>query len=216
MNARSAKSFSISCARPDLAGVVAAALLIAALLAVPAAAAKDRKPRDPADLFNPLLGLEYSHWLVGPVADVATAKEVNAYLALASDEEAARFIDDFWARRAEGYGFFDKKPRQVFEERAAEADKRFSEGALPGRNTDRGKVWVVYGEPAEIVFEKPIDEGVPTLEVWKYAKDAGEGLDGQPPKRVYRFVEIDGSKVLFTGRYRPNPVDRFRDGRDGF
>ena len=213
MSARSAKSFSISCARPRKAwacGVVA--LLTAVLLAAPAAAAKGKKPTDPAELFNPLLSIEYSHWLVGPIADVASAGEVEAYLALASDEEAARFIDEFWTRRAEGYGFFDKKPRQVFEERAAAADKRFTEGALPGRGTDRGRVWVVYGEPAEIVFEKPIDAGVPTLEVWKYGKDAAEGLDGQRPKRVYRFVEIDGSKVLFTGRYRPNPLDRRRDG----
>lgn len=208
MNARSARSFSISCARPSLAAVVVAV----SLLAVPAGAAKGKKPSDPEDLFNPLLGLEYSQWLVGPVADVASAGEVEAYLALASDEEAARFIDEFWARRTQGYSFFDKKPRQVFEERAEVADKQFTEGAFPGRNTDRGRVWVVYGEPAEIVFEKPIDEGVPTLEVWKYAKDAAEGLDGERPKRVYRFVEIDGSKVLFTGRYRPNPLDRRRGG----
>lgn len=205
MSARSAKSFSISCARRS--PIVAAAVL---LLLAATAAARDKKPSDPEELFNPLLGIEYSHWLVGPIADVATAGEIEAYLALASDQEAARFIEQFWGRRAEGYGFFDKKPHQIFEERAAEADKRFTEGAVPGRRTDRGRTWVVYGEPEEVTFEKDRDERVPTLEVWRYPKDAKEGLGGERPKRSYRFIEVDGAKVFFTGRYRPNPFDRRR------
>lgn len=212
MNDRSARSFSISCARHS--AFLAAAIAVA-LLTVPAATAKGKKPRDPEALFNPLLGIEHSHWLVGPIAEIATADEIEAYLALTGDDEAVRFVEEFWGRRAEGYGFFDRKPRQIYEERLTEADKRFSEGTFPGRRTDRGKLWILYGEPEEITFEKDRDERVPTLEVWRYPKDAGAGLDGERPKRVYRFIDVDGSKVLFTGRYRPNPFDR-RRLNDGF
>lgn len=213
MNARCAKSFSISCPAARAAVVLLAVLLAAA----PAGAKKNKKPDDPNELFNPLLGLDYSHWLVGPIADIATVGEIDEYLALADDEAAQRFIEAFWARRAEGIGFFEKKPHQIFEERAEEADKRFSEGAFPGRRTDRGKTWILYGEPEEITFEAARQVDVPTLEVWSYPKDAPAGLDGETPKRRYRFVEIDGSKVFYTNqKFRPDPLARDRRRPDGF
>lgn len=236
MNARSVKSFSISSARRSSArvawwvltvwgtvivwGTVWVILALAVLAAEPAAAKKKKKPTDAADLFNPLLGLDYSHWLVGPVVDVATLDEVDAYLALAGDEEAAEFIESFWAKRAEGIGFFEKKPQQIYEERVTEANKRFSEGEIPGRQTDRGKVWTLYGEPEEVEFEKPREVRTPTLEVWRYPKDAVAGLDGEQPKQVYRFVAVDGSTVFYINqkrrpdRFRPDSRRR-RDGSGG-
>jgi GWxTD domain-containing protein len=215
MSAPSAKNFSISWPKARRRGRHSAAVCFAVaflLIALPAAAKKKNKSSDPDDLFNPLLGIDYSHWLVGPIADVAAQEEIDAYLRLASDEEAAAFIESFWAKRAEGVGFFEKKPRQIFEERAEVADKRFSEGAFPGRRTDRGKTLILYGEPEEITFESPPDVGVPTLEVWKYPKDAALGLDGEAPQRSFRFVEIDGSTVLYTNqKVRRGPRDRTRD-----
>ncbi len=216
MNARSVKSFSIFYARTARVRGWLVLLLVAALLAVPAAAAKKKKKKlsDPEELFNPLLGIEYSHWLVGPIAEIASEEEIEEYLALVTDEDAASLIDAFWLGRAEGYGFFDKKPHQIFEERATEADKRFSEGALPGRSTDRGMIWIVYGEPEDVEYEIPRDTKIPTLEVWTYSKDAEAGLGGEKPKRAYRFVEIDGSKVFYSGqKFRLDPVQRERDAR---
>ena len=211
MNVPSAKSFSTSWprARSPLRRRAAVCFAVAVLLIASAAAAKKKKPRDSNEVFNPLLGIDYSHWLVGPVADIASEEEIDSYLLLASDEEAAEFIQSFWAKRAEGVGFFEKKPRQIFEERAAEADKKFSEGAYPGRRTDRGKTFILYGEPEEIEFAAPLDVAVPTLEVWKYPKDAEAGLDGEEPQRSYRFIEIDGSKVFYTNqKLRRSPRDR--------
>lgn len=215
MSVRSAKNFSISWASARRAKAVAVCLAAAILLiASPAAAKKKKKYTDPNELFNPLLGIDYSHWLVGPIADIASEDEIEAYMELASDEAAEEFIESFWANRAEGVGFFEKKPRQIFEERAAEADKRYSEGAFPGRRTDRGKTLILYGEPEEITFDKPLEVGAPTLEIWKYPKDAVAGLDGEKPQRSYRFVEIDGSKVFYTNqKLRRSPLDRDRDLR---
>jgi GWxTD domain-containing protein len=161
---------------------------------------KDKKPTDSNELFNPLLGLDYSHWLLGAISEIATLEEIREYLALLSDEEAATFIDAFWARRAEGYGYFDKLPRELYDERAAEADKLYSEGAYPGRRTDRGTIYILFGEPEEVEYQIPQEVGAPTLETWEYPKDAEAGLGGEPPERFYRFVEIDGSKVRYTGQ----------------
>jgi GWxTD domain-containing protein len=207
------KNFWTSCARSSAAVALAVLVLIAAAPAL--AKKKDKKPSDPAELFNPFLGIDHSHWLLGAVVEIATLEEVEAYLALTSDEEAASFVESFWAKRAEGVGVFEKKPRQVFDARATEADKRFSEGAFPGRRTDRGKIYILYGEPEEVTFDIPRQVNVPTNEVWKYPKDAPPGLHGEKPKKEYRFIELDGEKVLYTGqRIRENPLDRERRRRE--
>lgn len=180
-----------------LAFVLVLALL---LVAVPAAAKK--KPKNPEDLFNPMLGPDYAQWLVGPIVEIATAKEVERFLELISDEEAKAFIAGFWAERNEGTPVFTKTPEQIFEERLAEADKRYSEGAYPGSNTDRGKIFILYGAPESIEFESGDNLNDPTLEVWYYPDDeAPEGLDGEKPAGRYRFIKIEGATFLYTGKH---------------
>ena len=174
-----------------------AAALAASLAAAPAAAAK--KSWDPDDLFNPLLGVEHSHWLVGPIHRMASESEIEEYLTLTDDAAASRFIEEFWARRNEGTGFFKKTPQQIFDERAETANNRYSEGTVPGRLTDRGAIYVIYGEPEETSFESPRERDGPPIELWEYPKGAAPGLDGEKPKREYRFLEVDGRTVLFSG-----------------
>src|SRR5262245_22852551 len=56
-------------------------------------------PRSRAELTNPALGLDYSAWLIGPIAAMATQDEIGTYLSLRSDAEATAFIDAFWQKR---------------------------------------------------------------------------------------------------------------------
>lgn len=169
------------------------------LLAAPATAKK--KPTDPDELFNPMLGPDYAQWLVGPIVEMATAKEVERYLELLSDEEAEAFIAEFWAKRNEGTPVFEKTPEQTFHQRVEEADKRYTEGAYPGSRTDRGKIFILYGEPEEIEFESQDNINDPTLEVWYYPDEAPKGLDDEKPAGRYRFVKIEGGTYLYTGRH---------------
>ena len=198
--------------RPLFSLPVWISLVLLALLAAPGAT---KKPSDPDELFNPILGLDYSHWLVGPVVEIATEDEVERYLRLVDDDAAREFIDTFWAKRAEGTPIFQKTPKQLFDERAVEADKRFTEGAYPGRQTDRGKATQrrgqVIGEPESIDFESQRKVGQPALEVWTYPDDAPAGLDGDEPKRRYRFIDLGDSVVFYTGqKIRRNLRDRPR------
>ncbi len=193
----------------------AAVLLLAALLLAPAAGAKkSKKPTDPNDLFNPLLGVEYSHWLVGPIVEMATAKEVEEFLLLAGDEAAASFVQEFWSRRNEGAGFFKKTQQQIFAARVEEADKRFTEGAYPGSRSDRGTIYVLYGEPEEETYESATELGRGAREVWKYGKNAEPGLDGKKPKKEYRFVRDGDRTVLLRGFERPlTPAEKQKRAR---
>lgn len=188
-------------------------LLVVALVLV-TGLVEAKKPKDPDELFNPMLGIEHAHWLVGPIVEMATEEEVETYLFLTSDEKAAEFVERFWAERNEGTPVFQKTPRQLFEERAEEADKKYSEGAYPGRRTDRGSILILYGEPESIEFESPQRLGDPPLEVWTYPKGSEKGLDGKKPKRQYRFVRIDDSVVRYTGqKLRQDPRDRLKRNR---
>lgn len=194
------KNFSICCASAERrAAWIVVAVLLLLLSGGPLAA---KKPVDPDELFNPLLGVEYSHWLVGPIVQIASEKEVEEYLSLTSDEEAAAFIKAFWDRRNADTPIFQKTPRQIYDLRSEEADKRFTEAAYPGHRTDRGTILILYGEPEEIVFESPQKVGHPTLEVWKYGSDSEPGLDGEKPKKRYRFYKDGELTVFYTGQKR--------------
>lgn len=198
------RSFSIFCARTLcsrpatrlLAWTLAAAV---ALLAAPAEAKKGKKKdRDPEELFNPLLGIEYAHWLVGPIYEMASEEEIAAYLDFVDDEEAKAFIEAFWKERNAGTGFFEDSPEESFSQRAHVADGRYTEGALPGRRTDRGTTFILYGEPEEIEYESSDKVGGAPLEVWKYPEDAEAGLHGETPKKSYRFIEVGGHTVFYN------------------
>ncbi len=219
------KNFSISCvairgwrrAPGQQHGSWLAALLVAVLVitwvAVPVEAKRGKKRKRPPtaeELFNPLLGVDYSHWLVGPVVRIASENEIAAYLALTDDEQADAFIEDFWAQRNKGTEVFKKTPRQIYAARVVEADKRFTQEAYPGSRTDRGTVFVIYGEPEEITYETLDKIDLPPLEVFNYSKDAAPGLDGQHPDHRYRFVDLGDLTVLYTGQKILDPIEAKR------
>ena len=193
------RSFSICSVGTRDCAITAALVLVAALvLAAPAIALK--KPVDAEELFNPLLGVDYSHWLVGPIYQLASDDEVEQYLLLTSDEEAAKFIEAFWQRQNEGTELFKKTPEQIFEQRAEKADSRYSRGTFPGRLTDRGTIYVLFGEPDDTVFEtSEYLDGVP-VETWEYGKEAGKGLNGEKPKKRYRFLQLENETVFYNNR----------------
>lgn len=170
------------------------------------ASAAGCKDRPAGDLTNLFLGPRYAQWLVGPVACMARDDEIRDFLALQSDEEAARFINGFWQRRDPDPDRGGNKVRELFDERAAEADKKFLEGTYLGRRTDRGTVFILYGPPEEISYEEFRNVREPNVELWKYPKRAQPGLDGRRPERSYRFAK-QGDLTSF---YKPS---RSRDSR---
>lgn len=180
---------------------VALPWLLILLTAVPAAEALKKKTPDAEELFNPLLGPDYAFWLVGPIYHMASDREVEDFLNLLDDSEAKAFIEAFWQERNKGTKIFQDTPQQIFDQRAVEADKRFTENVYPGRRSDRGTLLILYGEPKEITFESPKRSGDPPFEVWSYGTDASPGLDGRKPKKSYRLIELDGSTVFWANQH---------------
>jgi GWxTD domain-containing protein len=169
--------------------------------------------RNPADLTNPFLGPEYTGWLIGPVARLATPQETQAFLAIQSDEQARDFVEAFWTKRDSNGDKPGNPIRQAFEDRAAEADKAFSESGIQGRRTDRGAIFILYGSPSKVDHEVPPVPGASALEVWIYEDSAPAGLDGRRPSGSYRFIRRGDMTVLYIpGQQRPDPRLRDRPG----
>lgn len=153
-------------------------------------------PRSSLDLFNPRLGPAYSQWLVGPIWRLATPEEIEAFLALPDDAAAKSFVGDFWEHRSGMASGSLLSIQALFERRAEEADRRFSEAGYLGRRTDRGTIFVLYGEPEEITYGDASLDDPRTVEMWRYPADAPPGLDDEPPDRLYRFI-ADGDQTIF-------------------
>ena len=181
-----------------------AALALALVLgAASAATAADSLERlHPDDLINPFLGPGHTRWMVGPVGQLADEEERTLFLLIESDEAAEAFVEQFWRRRAGAL-------KRQFELRAAEADKRYSESGLLGRRTDRGMVYVLFGDPEKTEWEEHRDIDDPDIELWTYPKSAAKGLNGKKPARRYRFAR-DGDVMRLFSNDPSDPANRRR------
>lgn len=188
-----------------------AVLLALALLSLVGGGCASSPTRNAADLTNPFLGPEYTGWLIGPIARLATPEEIAAFQAITTDEEARAFVEAFWAKRTGSADQFGNTVRQVFEKRAAEADRAFSESGFRGRRTDRGAIFILYGPPKKTDYEVSPTPGENPLEVWMYDETSPPGLDGKKPAGLYRFIKRGDLTVTYTPG-RPDPRARNRDG----
>jgi GWxTD domain-containing protein len=145
----------------------------------------------------------YDTWLNQDVLYIISAEERNVFKALTTDEERESFIEQFWARR-------NPDPREGSNEfklahyyRIAYANEHFASG-VPGWKTDRGRTYILYGEPAEIErhpaggnYNREFWEGggnttVYPFERWRYRHIDGIGDD----------VELEFVDTSFTNEYR--------------
>jgi len=193
----------------------AAVHLFSALLLAGVAGAGE-KSYSPEELLQPFLGPALAQWLQGPIARIASEEEIDTFLRLKTDDEARRFIDAFWARRDQDPAREGNAALALYETRAVEADKRFSEAEVAGRRTDRGTVHILYGEPESVEYEEFRDVSGPDVELWRYPKKAEPGLDGRRPDRQYRFAKLGDLTRFYSARDLDDPRRRRQVSPPGF
>lgn len=164
---------------------------------------------DSAEMINPRLGPSWAQYLVGPLSRVATDAEIEEFLALADDTAAEQFAQQFWSRRDPRPERTGNALRELFDQRAREADRRFSQAGYLGRRTDRGTIWVLHGEPDDMDFE-PNPRGYGDLiEVWRYEpKPDRVHLNGRAADAMYRFLQAGDLKVFYSAPAARTPVGR--------
>jgi GWxTD domain-containing protein len=182
-------------------------IALSLLAAVPAGAAKRDSQRSADELINVFLSPGRAQWLIGPIARLASEEEVEAYLALTDDAAADGFMGEFWARRKPIEGLPGLDARRQFERLAQEADRQFGEETYPGRRTDRGTIFIIYGPPDEVDYQPSKRARYGEVEIWLY-RGAKVGLDGQAPKRTYFFIQEGDLTRFAKGNELPRVLPR--------
>jgi len=149
------------------------------------------------------LSLDDSNWLLNEVPDIITDAERRAFLELGTEEEREQFREQFWGDRNPEPDSPVNTVREEHYRRLAYADEHFASG-IPGRKTDRGHIYVLWGPPDEIeshptggTYDRPMEQGGGSTtthpwELWRYRH-----LEGIGENIEIEFVDPTGS-----GEYR--------------
>ena len=131
---------------------------------------------------------QYRDWGNSAVQYLMMKQEKTDWAMVKTDAEAKAFIDLFWARRDPTPDTPANELRQQIETRIAEADKRFAFSNTPGSQTDKGLVYVLFGEPTQIMnslniprvggtgmsqFRRPVN-----VESWVYRDEGAQRVAG--------------------------------------
>lgn len=129
----------------------------------------------------------WSTWL-DEVEPIMTKSERAVFKSLQTEEDRKRFESFFWKVRDATPGTPENEFRAEFYGRRSYAEKR-----LGGGRSDRGRIHVILGKPAEVQDYSGTDNVV-DCELWIYR---GEGRSGLPPLMYLLF-------------YRPDAVGEYR------
>jgi GWxTD domain-containing protein len=160
---------------------------------------------DPLDKLSP----EHRKWLEEEVVYIILDREREVFLSLETVEEREAFIEAFWKKR-------DPNPATPENEFKIEHYRRIDyanqflgrETFLPGWKTDRGRMYIILGEPIEIQRFDDYNDILPA-HLWFYQGDPAKGLpaffyllfykrNDVGEYRLYRPV-VDGPNELVRG-----------------
>ena len=119
------------------------------------------------------LSPEYRKWLVEDVRWIITTPERKKFMELSSDEQRVQFVIAFWERRNPTPGTKENRFKEEHYRRMAFANEHFA-AKMEGWQTDRGRIYVVYGPPDSIATEAQVGQNPPE-EVWTYVHMPGGG-----------------------------------------
>src|SRR5580704_5636477 len=138
-------------------------------------------------------------WLREEVPDISSNEERRAFLRLSTNEEREQFVESFWDRRNPDPESAANIYKEEHYRRLAYADERFASG-IPGKKTDRGHIYLIWGPPDEIeshptggTYDRPMEQGGGTTttypwELWRYRH-----LEGIGENIEIEFVDPTGS-----------------------
>ncbi len=132
----------------------------------------------------------YRAWLEEVVGYIIAPRERDVFLALRTDRERDIFIGAFWKHRDPTPGTPRNEFREEHERRVKRANEVYGRGTpLPGWRTDRGRIYILLGEPRTVEQYDAVN-GVYPVEIWSYL---GDGTPGLPTAFNIIFFKRQGS-----------------------
>jgi len=164
-------------------------LSISILIIIAAVALYGDKKQKPEDL-SPV----YEKWLNEEVVYIITPNEKEVFLKLQSDKERDSFIEAFWNQRDTLFNKPKGESKKEHYRCLNYVNHFFGRGTpKPGWRTDRGRIYIILGEPNDIQKFESKTQIYPTV-VWFYQGKTDLGL---PPGFNLVFYQQS-----FTGEYR--------------
>lgn len=154
------------------------------------------------------LAEDYREWLEMEVVYIITDIEREIFLDLQTREERTRFIEAFWARRDPDPGTLENEFQIEHYRRLDYANTVLGrETPRPGWRTDRGRYYIILGEPAEIQRYDAYNELV-TSELWIYRGDPGDGLPPRFNLLFYKKNDVGEYELYHPGSDDPGMILR--------
>ena len=154
---------------------------------------------------------KFKSWLEQEVSYIISPLEKEVFLQLQSDRERDLFIEAFWKQRDPTSGTPENEFKDEHYRRINYANYNFGRSApLPGWKTDRGRIYIILGEPRGIDRYTGETE-IFNTEVWFYQGLTHLGLptgfnlvffqkDGVGEYRLYS-PSADGPQALLTSYF---------------
>ncbi len=124
---------------------------------------------------NPEMPPNYKKWLEKEVTYIITPKEESVFRKLETDRQRDRFMEEFWLQRDPTPG----SPRNEFKEehyrRIEYANTWFRGKSKPGWQTERGRIYIILGEPLD--RQQFFGQDIYPLELWFYQGNPSQGLE---------------------------------------
>ncbi len=130
------------------------------------------------------LGSQGDDWLGNVVPDIITDEERRAFLELGTEEEREQYKEIFWRDRNPDPESPVNPVREEHYRRLAYADEHFASG-IPGRKTDRGHIYIIWGAPDEI-------ESHPTGGTYDRTPEQGGGSSTAYAWELWRYRHLEG------------------------
>ena len=181
-----------------------------ALMAVIVCLAIDAFADERLDKLSP----EHHKWLEQEVDYIITEDERDLFLSLETVEERANFIDAFWLHRDPNPAALENEFKEEHYRRLDYVNRSLGrETGRPAWKTDRGRIYIILGEPQRIDRFEAQNEVVQS-EIWFYQADPQKGLPSPMYLLFFRKKNIgefrlyhpvmDGPNALMTGyQYTP-------------
>jgi GWxTD domain-containing protein len=147
---------------------------------------------------------KYRKWLEQESVYIISPRERDAFLDLQSVEEWEAFITAFWRRRDPDPLTPVNEFREEHFRRIEHVNRYFGrESAVPGWMTDRGKMYIILGEPNDREAF-PNAPGIYPVEVWFYQGDRERAL---PPLNLLFFQEHNAGPYRLFNHVLDQPED---------
>lgn len=106
-----------------------------------------------------------------PIADPTERQNINEFVKRPNDMYARYFIYNFWNKQSSGNG---EQEWKSYTEKVKKVNKLFGNSFVKGYESDRGALYLKYGEPAERV-QVQNEEGAYPYEIWRYSSWENQG-----------------------------------------